>query len=84
MPRVVVPAVVPVAEPQPPVVRVRKPKPATKAKKAKPKKRRVAAPTTAEKPGRVRPVPSARPPAARAPADDVPVAGGDADPLPAL
>ena len=76
----------PVAEPQPPVARgcasrSRRPK----AKEAKPQKRRVAAPTTAEQPVRVRPVPPARPPARqRRPRDDVPVAGGDADPLPAL
>jgi hypothetical protein len=82
VPRVPVPDVVVAVAPEPPVARVRKPAAKPKSRKAKPKKRRAVAPRTADAPVRVRPS-APRPQAATPPADDIPVAGGDADPLPA-
>jgi hypothetical protein len=84
--QVALPEVEPAAAPRPPVARERKPvaKPkVVKAKKPRVKKRRRVAPAAAEPPVGVRPV-APRPRAVTPPADDVPPAGGDADPLPAL
>ncbi len=83
-PRVVVPEIVPTAGSQPPVARVRKRTVKPKSKKMKPKQRRAVAPSAAEAPARVRPSPSSLRRSVRRPTADVPVAGGDADPLPAL
>ncbi len=93
VPRVVgpEPAPAPVAEPQPPTARVRTPAVKPKAKrvraeakaKAKVRKRRPAPAAAADATVRVPPAPPARRPAAQPPADDIPVAGGEADPLPA-
>jgi hypothetical protein len=81
-PRAVVPDPVPAAAPRPPTARVREPVAAKPARKPK-AKRRAVAPATSGSAVRVHPARPSQPPAGEPPGDDIPVAGGDADPVPA-
>jgi hypothetical protein len=82
-----VPDAAPAAEPRPPMARVRKP--AIRPRDAGPvapkkRKRRVVKTPVAPAPARDRPVRPQRHRPVATPRDDIPVAGGDADPVPAL